>query len=271
MMIGMTQGRLTPSGGVIQQFPNTAWREEFAIAREDGFDYLEWITDREPNPANPLWTGEGLEDARVAMEKAGTPAYSMTYDPLMARPWFEDSDACEEALQEAMTVFQRAAAIGISLVVLPWLEGSSLRDQPERVSRAATIIRRLRNSSPATLRYAIETDATVDEQLTLLGSCGDRVGVCYDTGNRSAFGYDVPAEIRLLGERIVHVHIKDKDAAGKNVILGTGQVPFSAVARACKEVGYAGAYTFETTRGSSERETARQHRAFFATHWNENA
>ena len=75
------------------------------------------------------------------------------------------------------------------------------------------------------------------------------VGVVFDTGNRVSFGHDLPGDIRFLGKRISHVHIKDKNASNENVILGTGLVNFLQVFKALAEINYEGAYTFETNRG----------------------
>ena len=42
--IGIMQGRLLPPiNGHIQAFPENRWREEFAIARECGLGFIEWI------------------------------------------------------------------------------------------------------------------------------------------------------------------------------------------------------------------------------------
>ena len=81
------------------------------------------------------------------------------------------------------------------------------------------------------------------------------VKVVYDTGNRVAFGHDLAGDIRLLGDAIGHVHIKDKNNA--NVLLGTGLVNFENVFYALNDVGYSGPYTFETTRGSNPVSTAK--------------
>ncbi len=83
------------------------------------------------------------------------------------------------------------------------------------------------------------------------------VAAMFDTGNRVAFGHDLAADIRLLGARIRHVHIKDKNAANQNVLLGTGLVNFKEVMEALADIGYEGPYTFETHRGTDPIRTAR--------------
>jgi sugar phosphate isomerase/epimerase len=82
------------------------------------------------------------------------------------------------------------------------------------------------------------------------------VSVVFDTGNRVAFGHDLPSDIRLLSDRISHVHIKDKNKANENVILGTGMVNFLQVFEALADIKYTGPYTFETQRGINPLSTA---------------
>jgi len=79
----------------------------------------------------------------------------------------------------------------------------------------------------------------------------------YDTGNRVAFGHDLAGDIRLLGNSIAHVHIKDKNSDNANVLLGTGLVNFESVFCALNDIDYSGPYTFETTRGSNPINTAK--------------
>jgi L-ribulose-5-phosphate 3-epimerase UlaE len=61
--------------------------------------------------------------------------------------------------------------------------------------------------------------------------------VYYDVGNSTAYGYDVPTELRLLGkDRICEIHLKD----WKTPMLGSpeGQVDFRNVAQAVKDIEY---------------------------------
>ena len=46
---------------------------------------------------------------------------------------------------------------------------------------------------------------------TLAGLAGGKMLVYYDVGNSNSRGYDVPAEIRFLKDRIACFHFKDRD------------------------------------------------------------
>ena len=87
----------------------------------------------------------------------------------------------------------------------------------------------------------------------------DRVGsealrVYYDVGNSTNIGgFDVPREIRLLGDRICQFHFKDKE------YLGEGKVDFPATLRAIVEIGFHGFAVLETSApsGSLEKDLRR--------------
>lgn len=92
-----------------------------------------------------------------------------------------------------------------------------------------------------------ENTLTARQNLEILERVGSKmIQVYYDIGNSTAYGYDVPAELRLLGnDRICEIHLKD----WKTSILGSpaGQVNFQAVAKACKDIGYNKWYVLETS------------------------
>lgn len=74
----------------------------------------------------------------------------------------------------------------------------------------------------------------------------DHLQVYYDLGNSWAYGYNVPTELRLLGNnRICEIHLKDWDTP----MLGSseGMVDFTECAKACKEINFDKWYVLETS------------------------
>jgi sugar phosphate isomerase/epimerase len=65
------------------------------------------------------------------------------------------------------------------------------------------------------------------------GLCGNTdpgtVGLCIDTGHVQRCGLDVVSLLRTHWERLVHVHLKDIDAAGRWAPLGAGICPLPAI------------------------------------------
>ena len=84
------------------------------------------------------------------------------------------------------------------------------------------------------------------------------VKVYYDTGNLCNRGYDVPAELRQLGDRIGMIHAKDTDRQ----MLGGGKVDFDGVSDAIREIGYDGYIVLETPTGDDPNTANAQNLAF---------
>lgn len=113
------------------------------------------------------------------------------------------------------------------------------------------VVEALRQLAPraeeAGVTLGLENTLTAEQNLEILSEVGSpAVSVYYDTGNSAAYGYDVPGEIRRLGnERICEMHLKDRESS----VLGApnGEVDFEAVAKACADIGYDGWYVLETS------------------------
>jgi len=68
-------------------------------------------------------------------------------------------------------------------------------------------------------------------------------GVCFCAGSIWQSGDDVVESVRTLRDRIHYVHFRDADIIGGNcpeMLLGKGKVPFAALTRALREIGYDG-------------------------------
>jgi sugar phosphate isomerase/epimerase len=66
--------------------------------------------------------------------------------------------------------------------------------------------------------------------------------VYYDVGNSTKAGFDIVKEIRWLGkDRICQFHLKDNPN-----YMGEGSIAFDQVARAIRDIGFAGFANLET-------------------------
>jgi L-ribulose-5-phosphate 3-epimerase len=98
----------------------------------------------------------------------------------------------------------------------------------------------------------LENTLTAEQNLEILERVDSPwVKVYYDVGNSTAYGYDVPTEIRLLGkDRICEIHIKETlglDDPRKELLGGPASqgVDFEGVAAAVKDIGYEKWYVLE--------------------------
>ena len=72
------------------------------------------------------------------------------------------------------------------------------------------------------------------------------IGICLDSGNLWHYSDSPIDDIHIISDRIIHVHIKDRDKNGENVILGKGLVDFNALSIALESINYSNLLTLET-------------------------
>ncbi|MDQ2689415.1 MAG: sugar phosphate isomerase/epimerase [Chloroflexota bacterium] len=101
------------------------------------------------------------------------------------------------------------------------------------------------------LRFGLENhpERTPGEVLERIGPEADGlIGATVDTGWFGTQGYDAAQAIEELGERIVHVHLKDVAHAGEpheTCAYGDGVVPMNECVEALRRLGYGGAISIE--------------------------
>ena len=75
---GICQGRLTmPPNGELQWFPEQKWINEFKIAKNLGYDFIELLVEREHNQRNPIWTQKGIDEIKSYSRKYSLNLYSI--------------------------------------------------------------------------------------------------------------------------------------------------------------------------------------------------
>lgn len=253
LRFGTVQGRLIQAPpGELQWFPQDHWRSEFFLAASLGIDYIELIAEVQHNPDNPIWTDEGVAEIHALVERNQLSVHALCNDYIVQHSLIDDP----AVLQQNLDLIARGKKLGAEKYVLPFFESSEMNT--DNVADYLGPLGKIADAAHAAgMITCLETIFTGTELIDLLDKLGrDHVKVVYDTGNRVAFGHDLPGDIRLLGERIAHVHIKDKNTDNANVILGTGLVNFKTVFEALIDIGYDGPYTFETQRGKDPLRTA---------------
>ena len=118
-------------------------------------------------------------------------------------------------------------------------EFSSYELDTKRVKRVVEALRQIvPRAEDLGVVLGLENTITARQNLEIIDQIGSpMVQVYYDVGNSTGNGYDVPGEIRLLGnDRICEVHLKD----WKTKMLGRpeGQVDMKAAAKALSDIGY---------------------------------
>ncbi|NQV83546.1 MAG: sugar phosphate isomerase/epimerase [Rhodospirillales bacterium] len=259
LRFGIVQGRLTQSPpGELQWFPGDKWPDEFGLAADLGIDYIELIAEVQHNPGNPVWSGGGIDRIKELAQKNGLSLHALCNDYPVEHAFVNGRDVIEQTLR----LIERGKMLGVEKFVLPLFDASEMtaENSAEFEAGLKEIADAAHDASMITCLETVLTGAELIDLLDRLGHPG--IKAVYDTGNRVAFGHDLAGDIRLLGNRIAHVHIKDKNANNQNVLLGTGLVNFADVFKAIHDIGYDGPYTFETQRGTDPLRTARYNMDF---------
>lgn len=249
---GMVQGRLTQSPpDCLQWFPQDFWEDEFNTASELGVDYIELIAETQYNPSNPLWSKDGLIKIQKLVDENELTLHALCNDFIIENSLLDD-----EVIKQNFDLINQGKSLGVQKYVMPLFEASELniKNMNTFINPIRTVAKAAHDNGMTTCLETILTGKELVELIKLINL--PYVKVVYDTGNRVAFGHDLPSDIRLLGDLIAHVHIKDKNKKNQNTLLGTGLVDFEQVFYALDDINYDGPFTFETVRGKDPVKTA---------------
>ncbi len=183
---------------------------------------------------------EVIAEYKKASEQTGVAVCSICMGLLNGSPLVRDA----RAPGWVSATIDAAAALGAKAILIACFGDGTLKTQDDR-DKAAAILKDLAPKAAAKgVTLCLESTLNAKEHLALLEKAGNPAGlkIYYDVGNATHYGYDVPAELRLLAARIFQIHFKDY----KNSVLGKGEVKFAAIAEAIAEVNYDGWIVLET-------------------------
>jgi L-ribulose-5-phosphate 3-epimerase len=249
--IGVMQGRLLPKyHGRYQAHPVGYWQEEFSIAAEVELENIEFILDFNDASQNPLMTSKGIEEILAVSIKTGVQVKTICADYFMEAPLHSDSKEIVQESQKTLNeLIHQGNQLGISDIVIPCVDQSSLVDNEAKQRFIENIQSSIKLAEKSGINLSLETDLAPTPFLELLKQLGSsRITVNYDTGNSASLGYDPEEEISTYGNYISDVHIKDRNYHGGSVVLGTGDTKFDSCFRALKEINYQGPIIMQAYR-----------------------
>jgi sugar phosphate isomerase/epimerase len=269
--VGVTQGRLSePRDERLQSFPIETWPAEFERASTARLSFIEWIYDRESAGCNPLLHEAGIERLKELATRTGVRARSVCADALMERPLFDTGADGDAILADLENLLDQASRAGMEWVVLPLFKASLVSKEADLPAAADRLRMILAQAERLSMPLHLETALPADLLLRLLESLAHPlVGVTYDMGNSTYFGYSAERELALLQPWIASVHVKDHIVGGPSVPLGQGQTPFTLCFEKLVASGYDGPIVLQAARGERGKEVALQgaYRQFVVDHW----
>lgn len=244
-----------------------SWNDRLQLASDLGFDFVEMSVDESDDRIARLsWTKEQRDSLQHAMSRTRVPLMSMCLSAHRRYP-MGSRDVGLRAI--AMEMMQRAvdfaAELGIRVIQIAgydvYYEESGVDTQDMFLEN---LIRATELAACHQVMLAVEVmDTEFINSVTKFLWIDEIVNspwltVYPDLGNLSAWGNDVPNELKKGIHRIVGVHIKDAvpvsmDFAGKfkEVPFGAGKTDFVAAFSALREVHYSGPFMIEMWTGRS--------------------
>lgn len=245
------QGRLSPIiDGKIQSFPWNNWKEEFIIGDKNNFHLLEWTLDQVNLYKNPLLSRKGRVDIKNLSIKHKIKIPSLTGDCFMQAPFWK---ACGETLKELekdfLNISEACKEIDISFIIIPIVDNGSIENKKQEDHLVGFLIDNIERFRSNSQKIVFESDfepKTLSRFIERFDS--EYFGINYDIGNSAALGYSVEEEFKAYGNKIMNVHVKDREYNGTTVPLGEGNANFNKVFEKLGSTNYKGNFILQTAR-----------------------
>ena len=271
--ISIMQGRLSkPVNGKIQSFPKNTWKQEFEKANQAGLKGIEWIFEADDWEKNPISNDDGIYEIIDHQKKTGIIVESICADYFMDIPYLTADNATRKDLNEKLKwLIPQASKIGASFIDIPFVDSSKIENRQQFILVKEFILSATELAQKLNITIALETSLGPEDFRQLLTSINNpMVNANYDTGNSSGIGYNCVEELKIYGEYIKTVHIKDRLLNDGTKPLGYGSANFEAFVIELSKLKYKGTIVLQAAREEedNEKETAIKNRKFVETYLN---
>ncbi len=233
MKVGIRDGMLPGS-----------FEESFQQAKDIGFDGVEicmGVNYRE----HPLWQEGGIERVNDLADAAGIAVSSLSPGGFTAYSFMHPTDSTRsEGIAKLQYLAEICSQLGTNVILVPFFGNGKIEDSHINAPRFIDGLKAAAETAEKQgVFLALESTLSAAQHQQVIDNVGSSaVGVYYDMGNATGFGYDSPSEIRGLGKAITQIHIKD--TGGNHA--GEGDVDFTAVFEAIHAVDYDSWFVLET-------------------------
>ena len=233
MKVGIRDGMLPVS-----------FEASFQKAKEIGFDGVEicmGVNYRE----HLLWQDGGIDKVNSLAEAAGIEVSSLSPGGFTAYSFMHPIDSTRtEGIAKLQYLAETCPQLGAKVILVPFFGNGKIEDAHINETRFLDGLKATAETAEKQgVLLAIESTLSAEQHQQIIDNVdSSAVGVYYDMGNATGFGFDSPSEIRSLGGAITQMHIKD--TGGNHA--GEGDVDFPAVFDAAHAVGYDSWFVLET-------------------------
>lgn len=166
-------------------------------------------------------------------------SYPLASDP-RGPAWLEQSiDAAQD--------------LGAKVILVAFFgKGSLEQGKKLKTADVDVVVERIKKAAPRAkdkgIILGIENTVSAQQNVEIMERINnDAVKIYYDVYNLTGMGYDVPAEIRSLKEKIAIFHFKNGAQ-----YLGEGKLQFDPIRDAINDIGYKGWIVLETSSPSKD-------------------
>lgn len=225
--------------GAMETILPTKAPDSVTDAHEAGFDALE-LDVAGPDPGDdPLWDPAARDRIRRQAAALDVELPSICLGFLNhGGPTADDPDVRADARASIRRAIDAASAIDAEAILVPFFGEAEIETDRHR-DRVVESIQRVADSAEAAgITIALENTLSGEANRELLERIDSPVvGTYYDVGNAIAYGLDPVEDILTLGDEMVRLHVKDRDADG-GCPIGEGEVDFEGCVDALETVGY---------------------------------
>ncbi len=253
MKFGITQGRLTNTKkNTLQKFPNN-WMKEFEYLNKTNLDYIELFLENKFNPNNPIWSQSGQNKLKKLVKKTRL-KYSIVCENFIINKDLKST----KIIKYYENLFLSLKKINCKLLIVP-LEGVNFKkiEDYNSVIKFIKEINLMSKKANIDLSFEFNDEVRIFRKIVKDTNIID-LKITFDTGNFFLKNKNLIKSLNHYFNYTNHVHLKDRDKFGKNVVLGTGLINFFEIITILKKRKYKKCLTFETHRGKNAILTANQ-------------
>jgi sugar phosphate isomerase/epimerase len=236
--IGVTDWNLKQTGKL----------EAVALAKSLGFAGVQVSLGRDAaNGKLPLDNAEMEEQYLRAAKTQGIALAGTCLDILHVNCLMNDKLA-QKWVADGIPITKKLNA---KVMLLPFFGKCALKTAQERDYVGDVLKELAPEAERQNVLLGLEDTISAEDNVRIMDRAkSPAVLVYYDVGNSTKNGFDVPKEIRWLGEpRICQIHLKD------NGYIGAGPINFEEVMKAIVDIGYDGFCNLETNSPSGSIES----------------
>jgi sugar phosphate isomerase/epimerase len=261
MQFGIMQGRLTfTKNNILQKLPSN-WQKEYENLNAVRLDYIEIFTTKYRDQS-PIWNS----NLKLLQKKILSTNLKKL---ILCDNFILESNILEaKYIKYFNLLIKKVKLFNNSLLVIP-LDKILFNDGHYRLV-VKKIINLIRISKRNNTEVSFEIDISLSRILKLIKDVNSKnFKITFDTGNifllKNNNKYLLNYFMKIKN-RVNHIHIKDRNIFGANVILGSGLVNFRMFFNAIKKIKYKKTLTFETHRGKNPIKTAKNNISFIKSY-----